>query len=315
MDCSVIPLKKYKDYSLVQSVDFFYPVIDDPYILGKIALANVVSDVYAVGATEIDKLNMIISSPTEMSDKERDVVLPMIMKGFRDAANGAGCHVQIQNICFNPWIMLGGIATSVNLKKDILMPCNAKNGDVLVLTKPLGTHLATSAFLWMQDKTEKYETLKSTHSDDDIMQAYQIAVKSMAYLNRNAAALMMKHGAHAATDVTGFGIYGHAENLSEFQKEPLLFKITSLPIIKNILNFATLLNMHNKLLAGKAVETSGGLLIAFPPENAEAFCDEFESVTNGEFKAWIVGEVTTADKSGALLADQPKHIEVDLPIN
>lgn len=121
MDCAVIPLRNHKDLSLVQTVDFFYPLIDDPFRMGKIALANVISDVYAVGVTDIDKLNIIITAPDELTEEERNVVMPMIAAGFQDSAQLAGCRVHIQSISINPWCMIGGIASSVVKKEELIM--------------------------------------------------------------------------------------------------------------------------------------------------------------------------------------------------
>lgn len=141
MDSAVIPLSKH-GLSLVQTVDFFYPLIDDPYLmgqywrqtaetskiisiafvfLGKIALANVVSDVYSVGVTTIDKITLVLSSPVDFSDTERDVVVPMMIKGFMDAAKEAGCSVRIGNVAINPWCIIGGVATSVCTSDEIIM--------------------------------------------------------------------------------------------------------------------------------------------------------------------------------------------------
>lgn len=82
MDCAVIPLKR-NGLSLVQTVDFFYPLLDDPYVMGQIALANVVSDVYAVGVTNIDKISLILSASTEFTNKETEVVASRIIAGFK----------------------------------------------------------------------------------------------------------------------------------------------------------------------------------------------------------------------------------------
>lgn len=98
---------------------------------------------------------------------------------------------------------------------------------------------------------------------------------------------MRKHHAHAATDVTGFGIYGHAENLASFQKAEVDFQLDTLPIIKNVREIADVLGRSTKLLGGKAVETSGGLLICLPSTSAAAFCEEYKQSTAHE--AWIVG--------------------------
>lgn len=123
---------------------------------------------------------------------------------------------------------------------------------------------------------------------------------------------MKKYEAHAATDITGFGLLGHAKNLVEFQKESLLFEIHKLPVIKNVLRFGELVGQCTKLKAGKAVETSGGLLICLRPEAAEEFCVEFAKLTNGAQKAFVIGEVKDAVKSVAKLAENVELIEVSL---
>lgn len=82
MDCSVTPIR-HGTLCLVQTTDFFYPLVEDPYVMGKIAAANVLSDVYAMGVTDVDNMLMICGVPQKMSEKERDVVIPILMKGFR----------------------------------------------------------------------------------------------------------------------------------------------------------------------------------------------------------------------------------------
>jgi selenide, water dikinase len=120
MDSAIIPLAG-KDLYLVQTVDFFYPLIDDPVLMGRIALANVVSDVYAVGVTCLDRLKLLLTTSTEFSDKERDVVVPLIVRGFLEAAQEAGCKVDIDHVSLNPWIVVGGIATSVCKEDEIIL--------------------------------------------------------------------------------------------------------------------------------------------------------------------------------------------------
>lgn len=287
LDSSVIPLKN--GLHLVQTVDFFYPLIDDPYMLGRIALANVVSDVYAVGALEIDEIKLVCSAPTEFSDQERDIVVPMIIKGFQDAATEAKARVKIGSIALNPWCIIGGIATAVCNKSELIMPYYAQAGDSLVLTKPLGTQLATNAFVWMIEESDNWKKLSERFSASDIEKTYGIAVESMSRLNRSGAELMHKFEAHAATDVTGFGLYGHADNLVKFQKGSIDFEIHTLPIIRNVKEIAEILGRNTKLAAGKAVETSGGLLVSLPAANAKQFCDEYEKVSG--HGAWIIGKV------------------------
>ncbi|KAH8244140.1 hypothetical protein KR026_000250 [Drosophila bipectinata] len=315
MDCAVIPLKRHEDYLLVQTVDFFYPMVNDPETLGRIALANVLSDVFAVGVTEFDAVEVIVSTSTSFSDKERDVVISLIMKGFQNSlkANGfPNTILRIKQLKINPWCIVGGIATSVCRKEEIILPSNGRPGDVLILTKPLGGQMAMDASLWQLNQTERYKTLRSEFSDHEIKETFEIAVKSMTYLNKNAALLMHKYKAHCATDITGFGLLGHAKNLVNFQKEKLLFNIHTLPFIKNVLQFSSLVGQSAKFRSGRSVETSGGLLICISPEAAVKFCLEFEEVTRGQQKAFIVGTVEQAVESDAVLSDNVKFIEVSL---
>lgn len=123
---------------------------------------------------------------------------------------------------------------------------------------------------------------------------------------------MHKYKAHCATDITGFGLLGHSKNLVNFQKEKLLFKIHTLPFIKNVLQFSSLVGQSAKFRSGRSVETSGGLLICIPPDAADKFCLEFEEVTCGKQKAFVVGTVEKALESDATLSDNVNFIEVSL---
>lgn len=307
MDSAVIPLSRHNMF-LVQTVDFFYPLIDDPYIMGKIALANVVSDVYATGVTKIDKLRMIISAPTEFTEEQRDVIIPLMIKGFKDSASNCNVKVDVGSVSINPWCIVGGIATSVCLEDEIIFPNQVIDGDVLVLTKPLGTQLATNSYIWKQEISSEWIKLQEngiTIEDCDLM--YHQAINSMSFLNKIAAELMHKYSAHGATDVTGFGLLGHAENLANFQQNNVSFELDTLPIIKNVMRISKILGREVKLLAGKAVETSGGLLIAMPHDKAHDFCNDF--MEQSKMKAWIIGKVV-AGKKDASMAKEVKIIEV-----
>lgn len=118
MDSAVIPLRN--DLSLVQSVDFFYPLVDDPHAMGRIAFANMSSDIFATGVTTLDKITMIISAPTEFTDQQRDIVIPMMIQGFSDAAKSIGNRVKIGNVASNPWCIVGGVATSICTADEIV---------------------------------------------------------------------------------------------------------------------------------------------------------------------------------------------------
>lgn len=184
-------------------------------------------------------------------------------------------------------------------------PSGAKSGDVLLLTKPLGTQLATNAFVWLQEKSNNWLKLNEIFSESDIGEAFNIAVQSMISLNKVAAELMHTYKAHAATDVTGFGLFGHAKNLVEFQTDSVDFHIHTLPIIKHIRGIAIKLD-QKRLLIGRAVETSGGLLIAIPENLAKEYCQEFHQRTGRT--AWIIGRVSNGTRQ-VTIADSPTFID------
>ncbi|TRZ09876.1 hypothetical protein HGM15179_017226 [Zosterops borbonicus] len=182
LDSCVIPLR-HGGLSLVQTTDFFYPIIDDPYMMGRIACANVLSDLYAMGVTECDNVLMLLSVSQRMTEEERDKVMPLIIQGFRDAAEDGGTSVTGGQTVLNPWVIIGGVATAVCQSSEFIMPDSAVPGDVLVLTKPLGTHMAVTAHQWL-DMPERWNKIKLVVTREEVELAYQEAVCSMATLNR-----------------------------------------------------------------------------------------------------------------------------------
>lgn len=148
--------------------------------------------------------------------------------------------------------------------------------------------------------------LSDTFTEADIRAAFDAAIASMVFLNKTAAHLMHKYTAHASTDVTGFGLYGHAKNLVDFQTDAVNFYIHTLPIIKHLREMAIQLK-QKRLLIGRAVETSGGLLIAMPANVASDFCREFQALSGRA--AWVIGDVTEGSRQ-VIMAEQPKFIDV-----
>ncbi|XP_032028438.1 selenide, water dikinase 1-like isoform X2 [Hylobates moloch] len=185
MDTCVIPLRP-GGLSLVQTTDYTYPIVDDPYMMGRIACANVLSDLYAMGVAECDNMLMLLGVSNKMTDRERDKVMPLIIQGFKDAAEEAGTSVTGGQTVLNPWIVLGGVATTVCQPNEFIMPDSAVPGDVLVLTKPLGTQVAVVVHQWL-DIPEKWNKIKLVVTQDDVELAYQEAMMNMAGLNRTTS--------------------------------------------------------------------------------------------------------------------------------
>jgi len=320
MDCSVVPLrslnkrlaneekgKEEKDMELfmISTTDYFYPLVDDPYLQGRIGCANVLSDMYAMGVVDCDNVLMILAASTQMTKEEQQVTTTLMIQGFNDAANEAKTKVTGGQTVLNPWPIIGGTAMSVCSNEFFILPEKAVAGDFIVLTKPLGTQVAVNLYQWLYEiardsnKNEKHwNKVKAKISAEQIELAYQTAMTSMSRLNRTGAMLMHKYNAHGATDVTGFGILGHGKNLAKNQKQSVNFILHSLPIIDRMLDIDLHLENMFSLRKGNSAETSGGLFICLPSESAaKEFCKEIEQLD--EHPAWIIGNVVARDISSA----------------
>ena len=306
MDISIQPSKRYPDLSVASTIDFFFPLVEDPYMQGRIACANVLSDMYALGVVDVDNMLMVLGVARAIKDKRvRDIVTRQMIAGFSDLAREAGSEVTGGQTVINPWAIIGGVAKSIVKRGDYILPRSAVVGDVLVLTKALGTQVAVNVQQWRGSEAD-WERVKDLLTQEEAEAAYLQAQASMARLNKTGAILMHKHGAHAATDVTGFGLLGHANNLASNQDADVSLLIDTLPVIKYMTAVADRFDFF-RLKAGYSAETSGGLLICLPADKADAFIADILEL-DGE-PAWIVGRVVDGDKTASIV-DSPKIVEV-----
>lgn len=313
MDCSVVPVKAIPGATMISTTDFFYPLVDDPYAQGQIGAANVLSDMYSMGINHIDTVLMILAASRDMEPDARHKITLEMMRGFNDTCKAAGTSVTGGQTVLNPWPIIGGVATSVALEGGFIRPEGGKAGDVLVLTKPLGTQVAVNLHQWyVQGRTDKWDKLKGFLTRDDVAKSYADAMNSMRRLNRAGAAAMITHGAHGATDVTGFGILGHAGNLANNQDDPLHLVLKRLPVLKHMLAINDIYPFG--LRKGTSAETSGGLLVMLPGmDAAQAYLDDVAKADG--LQGWIVGEVVAVPEGDpkartASLADDLEWIEV-----
>jgi selenide, water dikinase len=181
------------DLALVQTVDFFTPIVDDPYDFGRIAAANALSDIYAMGAEPLSALNLV-AFPLERLGPE---VLAEILRGGGDVVRAAGALVVGGHSIDDPEPKYGLAVTGVVDPERVLSNAGGRAGDVLVLTKPLGVGAISTA-------------LKRGHGDGLLA----AAVATMTTLNADASRAAQAAGAHALTDVTGFGLLGHLRELT-----------------------------------------------------------------------------------------------------
>lgn len=312
MDCSIIPTR-YPEIFQISTTDFFFPLVEDPYLQGKIACANVLSDLYACGVYNCDNVLMLMGVCDQMSNEERDIVTSQMMKGFTDLTKEAQSRVTGGQTVINAWPLIGGVAMAVVKEIDFIRPEHAVAGDFIVLTKPIGTQVSVNVNQWIdpnyRSHSKYWPLIQDVITKEKAIEAYRKSCVSMSRLNRTGAMLMHKYHAHAATDVTGFGLLGHAKNLALNQKKEVDFVIKVLPIIEKMKEVdEAVKNMFN-LMKGRSAETSGGLLICLPSEeSAKQFCEEIEKIDG--HPAWIIGNVIerTGKENDAIIVDSPQVI-------
>lgn len=257
------------DMALVQTIDFFPPVVDDPFTYGQIAAANALSDVYAMGGTPKTALNLV-----GFPDAELDMtILGRIIDGGLERMRAAGCLVIGGHTVRDAEVKFGYAVTGLIHPNRVLTNAGAKPGDLLVLTKPLGTALVTTA-------------AKKQKCPPELLAA---ACKSMTTLNEQASLAALAAGANAMTDVTGFGLAGHAFEMAEGSGVTLRLDLAALPVFPGIEElilgkFFTRATKSNREYVTPGLrferepdpvrvellfdaQTSGGLLISVPEAN------------------------------------------------
>jgi len=252
-----------------------------------------------------------------MPEEMRTICTQEMVRGFRDACTEAGTAITGGQTVLNPWPIIGGVATSIVAEGEFVPSDGARCGDVVVLTKPLGTQIAVNVHQWKHEHRTKEggnrfwtqcmdEQIlnEEEHEAENMMHA---AVSSMARLNNNAGKLLLKYHASACTDVTGFGILGHAQNLSENQVAEVGIELHTLPCIKGTpkVNNAV---FNFRLLSGYSAETSGGLMSCMKQEDAIQYCAELEQLDGTP--SWIIGNVVHSTEKKSKIVDDVKVIEV-----
>jgi len=262
--------------ALVQTLDFFTPIVDKPYDFGAIAAANALSDIYAMGATPIFALN-IVGFPSNRLPME---VLKEILKGAQDKATEAGISIIGGHTIDDPEPKFGMVVNGITHPSKILSNADAQEGDAIIITKPIGLGIITTALKrgLVDEKTE------------------QFAIKTMSELNKYAAEIIQKFNVNACTDVTGFGLLGHLSEISLASKMDVEIIAKQVPIIEKTWEFATSniipggstnnLNHFSKYIDWQNdvsdiekiilsdAQTSGGLLFTISQDQKDAVIDE-----------------------------------------
>ena len=261
-----------EDLAIVQSVDFFTPIVDDPYLFGRIAATNALSDIYAMGARPVTALNVVAFSLGELGAD----VLEQILAGGHQAVADAGAVVVGGHSIDDPEPKYGLAVTGVAHPDEIMTNAGGRPGDVLVLSKPLGVGAASTA-------------TKRGLATDSVMER---AAAVMVELNREAAEGARRARASALTDVTGFGLLGHLHELTAASGVAAEVEAMAVPAIPGAL----------ELLSGPEPAVSGGT--RRNRAHAETFARFADDVP--EERRWLVCDAMT---SGGLVAAVPEGLE------
>ncbi len=286
--------------AIVETVDFFTPVVDDPFVFGRIAAANAFSDIWAMGARPLFALNLV-GFPVGKLPME---VLGEILRGGADAAAEAGAPILGGHSIDDPEPKYGLAVTGLVHPEKVLRNVGARPGDQLLLTKPLGSGIVTTA-------------IKRGVAEAGLVDR---AVRVMAALNRRAGETLAASGAvHALTDITGFGLLGHAWEMAEGSAVAFRLRLASVPLLEGVLALAaqdvvpggTKANLawvepHVRFeegvggparLALADAQTNGGLLAAIAPERLEAV---LEALRQSDVQAAVIGEVMASEGEARL---------------
>jgi selenide,water dikinase len=278
-DAGVVKLTD--EVAIVQTADFFTPIVDDPYAFGRIAATNALSDIYAMGGEPVSALNLVAFPLAELGGD----VLAEILRGGADAVAAAGASIVGGHSIDDPEPKYGLAVTGTVHPDRVLTNSGGRAGDALVLTKPLGAGAVATA-------------IKRGLADDELVRR---AIDVMTTLNAAAGAQARAAGAHALTDVTGFGLLGHLHELAEASGLAAVLDAAGVPAIDGVLELLA----DDRALAGGSKRnrgdaedwatyedvaeprrrlccdamTSGGLLAAVAPEQAS------------EIDGWVVGRL------------------------
>jgi selenide,water dikinase len=242
-----------KDLAYVTHTDFFTPIIDDPYLYGKIAVCNAASDVFAKGAVENIGILVIMGFPLKVPIE----TMQQVIRGIQDFCSEVNAAILGGHTITNPWPIVGAAVTASAHPDRLVGNSTAKPSDRLVLTKPLGTQPSMGA---LRVPEEMRNELTKLLPNEKIEGAISLAVESMTTPNKNAAEAMLEVEVDAATDITGFGILGHSGIMAK--RSHVDIEIHTLPVINGTLALSKLFGYG--LEEGTSAETSGGLLMSVP---------------------------------------------------
>ena len=298
-DAAIIPVPN-SDLVMVKNIDVFTPIVDEPEVMGQIAASNVTSDIFAMNVPDISGMLVFLGINTNTPMEVAEGILKGIKYFMEEKINSqvVGGHT-----IYSEWPMIGGEASGFVHKDAIILKQGVKEGDKLILTKPIGLQAIMAAYRTLKDMPEMLEQ----YSKSELQKSIDFAIELMTTPNQNVVKTIHSYQdfsfVHAITDVTGFGLSGHIKEM--LQNSTLSAIIETIPSIRFSKNLSEELGYAFDDCS--CHETAGGMLIAIDPKKVEEFSN---TLISNSIENWIVGTIDDIEPGLVRVADTVDNIEI-----
>jgi selenide,water dikinase len=298
-DAAVIPVPN-SDLVLVKNLDIFTPIIDEPDIMGEIAACNVTNDVFAMNAPEISGMLVFLAVQTTTPDNISEGILKGIKNFMEKKINS---HIVGGHTIYCEWPLIGGEASGFVHKDKIIRKTGVRKGDKLILTKPIGIQGVMAAYRVLKDMPE----MLKEYSINELKASIKLAIKVMTTPNQNVVKTIHSYEdfsfIHAMSDVTGFGLAGHTQEMLQNSKFSAI--IERIPYIKLARELS--LDLGYSFDDCQCHETAGGMIMSVDPLMVEDFSNALSSkgISN-----WIVGTIDKTIPGLVKVSENVEDIEV-----
>ncbi len=297
-DCSITPVPN-TTLLLLQNIDIFTPIVDEPEIMGEIAACNVTNDVFAMNVPEIHGMLVFLAMDTMMPME----VAEGIMNGITNFMKKINSKVLGGHTIYCEWPLIGGEASGFVEKDKLIRKQGLKEGDKLIITKPTGLQPVMAAYRILKNTPEILEL----YSTNELKISIDYAIELMITSNQNVVKTIHSYDdfsfIHSMTDVTGFGLAGHTREMLEGTNLSAL--IETVPIIKYAKELSRDFNYH--LDSCEASETAGGMLLSVDADNVEEFSNR---LTSNNIPNWYVGNIEKKEPGLVRLSENIEFEEV-----
>jgi selenide,water dikinase len=286
---------------LVKNIDIFTPILDEPDLMGEIAAANVTNDIFALNVSKVSGMLVFLGIKKNMPMH----IAEGILKGIkRFMEKKLGSQILGGHTIYSGWPLIGGEASGFVKKDKLILKNMVKEGDKLILTKPIGNQASMAAYRLKKNRPDLLENYSKTKIDSAIKLAIDLMTTPLSDVVDTIYEYDDVSFIHSMTDVSGFGLAGHLEEM--LQKSTLSAIITKIPYMNSARQLAY--DFGYKYDECKMAETAGGMLLSVDYERAEEFSDR---LTKNGVRNWTIGSIDNTNKPQFVrIAEEVEHLEI-----